>query len=133
MIRASVYGRLSGDPVERQTRNGNAMVTVSLAVNCARHGEDESTEWFSVAAFGKTGEALARHAKGELVAIMGVLTRTSFTGRDGQQRQGWSITADAILSARTARPSGGKRREQTEAPADSKGASSPEPDDEIPF
>jgi len=38
MIRASVYGRLGGDPVERQTRNGKAMVTASLAVNVFQEG-----------------------------------------------------------------------------------------------
>jgi single-strand DNA-binding protein len=133
MIRASVYGRMGADPVERTTKNGNPMVTGSLAVNCARQGEDEVMEWFSVAAFGKAGEILARHAKGELIAVMGQLTRTSFTGRDGQQRQGWSITADSILSARTARPGGGKRKQVDEAPA-ADGADGPSGlDDEIPF
>jgi single-stranded DNA-binding protein len=108
------------------------VVTVSVAVNCARHGEDEITEWFSVAAVGKTGDALARHAKGDLVAIMGVLTRTSFTGRDGARRQGWSITAVAIVSARTVRPSGGKQKQSLDE-ASSAGGPASDLDDEIPF
>ncbi len=64
MIQASIYGRLGGDPVERETRNGNAMATASLAVNVARASADEDTAWFSLADFGKTGEALLRHHKG---------------------------------------------------------------------
>ncbi len=110
MIRASVYGRLGADPVERETRNGKAMVTVSLAVSAGRPDADEETVWFSLAAFGRTAETLARHAKGDLLAAMGPLHRTRFTGRDGQEREGWSLNVEAIVSARTVRPSGGRKR-----------------------
>ncbi len=110
MIRASIYGRLGADPVERQTRNGKAMVTVSLAVSAGRPDADEETVWFSLAAFGRAAETLARHAKGDLIAAMGPLHRTRFTGRDGQEREGWSLNVDAIVSARTVRPGGGKKR-----------------------
>ena len=43
MIRASIYGRLGADPVERETRNGKEMVTVSLAVNAGRPDVVEET------------------------------------------------------------------------------------------
>ncbi len=48
MIRASIYGRLGADPVERTTRNGKEMVTASLAVNAGRPdvGEDRVWNWF---------------------------------------------------------------------------------------
>ena len=158
MIQASIYGRLGGDPIERQTRNGNSMTTVSIAVNAARHGADEETVWFSVAAFGRTGETLLRHAKGDLVAAMGTLHRTRFTGRDGVEREGWSLTAETVISGRTVRPGGGSkakndsRREaeqQSGPPSDRTSGEEPRPhrvgpteeygqpgadfDDEIPF
>ena len=113
MIRASVYGRLGADPVERETRNGKAMVTASLAVNAGRPDADEETVWFSLAAFGRTAETLARHAKGDLLAAMGPLHRTRFTGRDGQEREAWNLTVESIVSARTVRPSGGRKRAET--------------------
>ena len=113
MIRASIYGRLGADPVERETRNGKAMVTVSLAVSAGRPDADEETVWFSLAAFGRAAETLARHAKGDLIAAMGPLHRTRFTGRDGQEREGWSLTVESIVSARTVRPSGGRKRAET--------------------
>jgi single-strand DNA-binding protein len=109
MIRAAIYGRIGGDPVARTTRNGKAMVTVSLAVDVARPGEDRDIEWFSVAAFGATAETLARHQKGDVAAVSGSLSRSRFTGRDGQERASWSITAESIASARTVRP-GGRHR-----------------------
>ncbi len=118
MIRASVYGRLGAAPVERQTKNGKAMVTVSLAVSAGRPDADEETVWFSLAAFGRTAETLARHAKGDLLAVMGPLHRTRFTRRDGQEREGWSLNVDAIVSARTVRSSGGRKRGVHAASAD---------------
>ncbi len=112
MIRASIHGRLGGDPVERQIRNSKTMVTVSLAVNAGRPDASEETVWISLAAFGRAAGALARHRKGDLLAVMGSLHRTRFTGRDGQEREGWSLTVDAVLSARTVRPAGGRKRVQ---------------------
>ncbi len=117
MITASIYGRLGADPVERETRNGKAMVTVSLAVSAGRPDADEETVWFSLAAFGRAAETLARHAKGDLLAAMGPLHRTRFTGRDGQERQAWSLTAESIVSARTVRPGGGRKRAEAARPA----------------
>ena len=137
MIRASVYGRLGGDPIERETRAGKLMVTASLAVNVARPGDDDDTQWFDVAAFGRQAEALARHAKGELLAVMGGLTRRKYTGRDGNERESWSLTAESILSARTVRPGGRKRTNNSDQPSGAQPAS-PAPgegdfDDDIPF
>ncbi len=129
MIPASIYGRLGGDPVERETRTGKEMVTVSCAVNAGRPDADEETQWFNLIAFGRAARDLVRHAKGDLVACMGPLYRNRYTARDGQEREGWSLTVESIVSARTVRPSGGRKRAETvkAAPA---GAPS---DDAAPF
>lgn len=112
MIRALIYSRLGGDPVERQTRTGTAMATASVAVNVARQDVDEETEWFSLAAFGRVADELVRHDKGDLLAALGALYRRRFTGRDGQEREQWALTADAIVSARTVRPSGERKAQR---------------------
>ena len=117
MIRASLYGRLGGDPVERQTRNGAEMVTVSLAVNAGRPDADEETQWFNLIAFGRVAKDLARHAKGDLVGCMGPLTKNRYTAHNGQEREGWSLTVDAVVSARTVRPGGARKRAETAKPA----------------
>lgn len=114
MITASVYGRTGGDPQERQTRNGQQMATVSLAVNVARPGANEVTVWFSLAAFGQEAETLLRHCKGDLLAALGTMTLNRYTDRNGQERESWSLTCDAIVSARTVRPSGGRKRSSGE-------------------
>lgn len=133
MIRTALYGRLGQDPTERTTRSGKAMVTASIAVDVSRAGQDQDTEWFDVAAFGKVGEVLARHAKGELVAVMGVLTRRHYTGNDGAERASWSLTAESLVSARTVRPSGGKRTGSTPQRKPQTQPAELPPGDPVPF
>jgi single-stranded DNA-binding protein len=106
VIRAAVYGRFGGDPIERTTHTGNPMVTASLAVNVARGIDTEDIEWVSIVAFGALIETLLRHQKGDCAAITGQLCRRRFATRDGQEKVGWSLTADSIVSARTVRPGG---------------------------
>ena len=113
MIRASIYGRLGADPVERETRNGKTMVTASLAVSAGRPDAGEETQWFKLIAFGRAAEALARHVKGDLIGCMGELYRNRYTARDGQERESWNVTVEAIVSARTVRPGGGRKRAGT--------------------
>jgi single-strand DNA-binding protein len=101
MIRASIHGRLGGDPVQRKTRAGKPMATVSVAVDVAKPGDEPATEWISLVAFGKAAEALAQHRKGDVVSAMGVMTRSTFAGRDGNEKVSWSLLAESLLSART--------------------------------
>jgi single-strand DNA-binding protein len=115
MIQVSVHGRLGADPVERQTRNQKIMITASIAVSAGRPGEPEVTEWFGLLGFGKVGELLARHHKGDIIAVMGPMTRSTFVGRDGAERTSWSLTAETLISARTIRPGG--RRQPSAQPA----------------
>lgn len=111
MIRAAIYGRLGGDPVERTTSGGKVMVTATVAVNAARFGADEITEWFGLAAFGKSAETLLRHRQGDLLAVMGVMSLRIYTDRNNVERQSWSLNCDSIVSARTVRPGGEKKRD----------------------
>jgi len=113
MIRASIYGRLGQDPTARQTANGKPMATASLAVDTARHGEEPATVWFGVIAFGRTAEQLLGHRKGDLLAAMGELHTRRFTGRDGEEREQWSLTAEALISSRMTRPGGGRQRQRS--------------------
>lgn len=133
MIRASIYGRLGADPIERQTRNGKAMATANLAVNAGRPDQDDITEWFNLISFGKVAETLMRHFKGDLISVMGELSKSRFTGQDGQERENWSLKVDSILSAQTVRPGGKKKKpEPSPAPADVKADAESPFDDPIP-
>jgi single-strand DNA-binding protein len=113
LIKVVTYGRIGAEPVQRETRAGKPICTASLAVNVAKQGEEPSTEWINLAAFGAVGEALAQHEKGDLLTAMGTLTRSKFTGRDGQERAGWNLLVESLLSPRAVRPSGTRRQTRT--------------------
>jgi single-stranded DNA-binding protein len=78
------------------------MTTGTIVVDLGR--DAETPEWFSLVAFGTIAEALAKHAKDDMVAISGRLTKWSWKSRDGVQRTGFSVLVDSIQSARTVRP-----------------------------
>ena len=87
----AAYGRLGADPREHETRKGGAMATAGLAVDVpdrTRDAEEGATEtlWFSVAAFGRVAEDLARHAKGDPVSVSGRLQFSRYQARDGEER-----------------------------------------------
>ena len=125
---ASLRGRAVADAVQRETRNGKPMATCRLAVDVERESEgggDSAPWWITALAFGRLAASLAAVQKGDPVSVTGRLERSHFTGRDGQEREGWTCIADALVCARAAKPN----------PADQSPPSGPGgvPDDEIPF
>ena len=111
----AVYGRLGSDPREHTTRTGGAMATASLAVDVPDRSRDadegaEAVLWLRVTAFGRVAQDLAWHAKGDPVSVSGRLQFSRWTDRDGDEREQWAIVADALVSARTVRPGGGRRK-----------------------
>ena len=111
MMQAALHGRLGRDPQPRTTASGNPMVVASIAVDVTpRDAEREEVLWVLLVAFGRLAEQLARHRKGELVSASGRLVLNRWTGNDGQERTTWEMVADSLVSARTVRPSGGRRK-----------------------
>ncbi|WP_022947140.1 single-stranded DNA-binding protein [Methylohalobius crimeensis] len=130
MIHISAYGRLGRDPETRTTKSGKSMTTARMACDATPGNSDEQeTVWIQVLAFGKQAETLAKHQKGETLAVTGRLTQSRWTGKDGEERIGFSVIVDSMVSSRTVRP-GGKRKSAKPAPPDT---APPDFDDEIPF
>lgn len=106
MIAALIHGSLVSEPVERTTAKGAPFVTATVRVAA---GADAL--FVGLACFDTTGcERLAKLHKGATVAAAGTLEATEWTGRDGEDRKGWRLTASEVLTVYAAR----KRRE-TEA------------------
>jgi single-strand DNA-binding protein len=96
-----LHGYLCSAP-ERRMSSGKLMVSSVLMVELGR-GE-RVAEWFALAAFGRLGEVLAKHQKGDTVSVSGKLTKASWKTRDGGERSGFSVLLDGIGSARTVGP-----------------------------
>ena len=111
----AVYGRLGSDPREHVTSKGGAMATASLAVDVpdrSQGAEGGATEtlWLRVTAFGRVADDLLLCANGDPVSASGRLQFSRYQARDGETREQWAIVADALVSARTVRPRGGRRK-----------------------
>ena len=121
------YGRIVKEPTERTTKKGNPMALATLAVDC---GQEMGTEtlWLSVMAFGQLADRLLGHAKGEMLAVSGRVTKGRYTASDGNERESYSMLADSLASARTVRP---KPRQASDRPEPR--TAEPDFDDDIPF
>ena len=107
----AAYGRLGADPQARTAQSGKAWATASLAVDLGAGDDQEAPpQWFGIVAFGRVAETLCRHSKGDLVGVSGRLQRNSWTDKQGNEREQLQVIADAIVSARTVRPGGGRRQ-----------------------
>ena len=85
-------GTLIADPQRREGTKG------LFATGAIRVEAGEPTI-ISVIAFGGKAEDLLAFGKGNALSISGRTRPTSWTGRDGTERQGLSITADQIAAA----------------------------------
>ena len=142
-VTISVAGRLARDPEPKRTANGNDMALATIAVDlpAGRDAEPE-TWWLSLMAFGRTSGELAKHRKGDRLTVMGSLQRSRYRGRDGEERESWTVLCDAVLGPRSPRPSGQRQHGGDRAPA-SNGAGQPPHvtedlppislDDDLPF
>ena len=113
MMQISAYGRLGKDPKAIETQSGKAMTTASLAVRLDLRADGETldgTQWLQLVAFGKQAEALARHRQGDLISVYGHCQLSRYETREGETRESLAVIVDALLSARSTRPGGNRRR-----------------------
>ncbi|EKY5035003.1 single-stranded DNA-binding protein [Escherichia coli] len=131
----SAYGRLVDDPQVKQTSKGTPMTLARMAVSlpCSQAQDGQATLWLSVLAFGKQADQLAGHEKGNVISVSGVMQVSQWTGQNGETRQGYQVIADSVISAKTVRP-GGSRRKTTGTQGNQPPAGGDDPyGDDIPF
>ena len=119
----AAHGRLTADPREITTKTGTPMTVARLAVtvDCREGGQNtEQTLWLGLTAFGKLAEQLARHRMGETLSVSGgvQIARYERRGKDGETAatEELKVIADGLVSARTVRPGGGRKRKPAAAP-----------------
>lgn len=84
-----LVGRLTADPELKQSGE-HSYCRFTLAVD--RRGQ-EGADFIPCVTFGKTAEAAGQWLKkGVRVAIDGRISTSSYTDKDGQKRNGWSVS-----------------------------------------
>ena len=77
-----LIGFIGSDPEARQTTNGTAVTTFSLATKSSWKNDsgtyDSRTEWHRVVLWGKLAEAAAKLAKGAYVEVEGEVRHRSY-------------------------------------------------------
>ena len=113
-----VIGRLTGNPVARQTRNGDPVCSFSVACERNYRSQDGSrpVDYIDVVAYRATADFANKYLeKGRMVAVEGRLQIRDWTGNDGIKRRNAEIQASSISLA-DSRP----RQEQDRQPAGSR-------------
>ncbi|MBN9425297.1 MAG: single-stranded DNA-binding protein [Burkholderiales bacterium] len=106
MISALVTGDLVSDPVQRTTQAGVPFVTANLRVAAG-----EQAVFVGLSTFSQTAiDRLADLKQGATIAAVGVLEQRVWTDREGNERTGWRLTANEIMTPYMA----GKRRRAVE-------------------
>lgn len=131
------YGRLGRDPEMRTSQSGKEWCSASIAVD-ASLGQDDPPLWLKIVCFGRVAETLAKHQKGDLLSVSGRLEVSRWTDREGKAREQLQVIADTVISARTVRPGGGRKRQadpdpMRQGPPDRMAAGGGPLDDEFPF
>ena len=94
-----LIGNVGNTPDVRYTRNGNPVVSLSLATDESYRDKAtgqtiEETEWHSVVIFGKLAEVAAQYVKtGHKLHVMGK-NRTRRWQKDGQDRRKTEVVVD---------------------------------------
>ena len=150
MNKAILMGRLTKDPDVRysQGENGTAVARYTLAVDRRfRRDGDQSADFISCVAFGKTGEFAEKYAhKGTKFVVSGRIQTGSYQNKEGQTVYTTDVVVEDMEFAESksaASSNGGGYSAPAGAPADQSAAPQPaddgfmnvpdEIDDELPF
>lgn len=96
-----LVGHLGSDPQPCLSKNGKTYAKLNLATQRSRKNEngnwDSLTDWHTVTAWGKQGEACIEHLnKGSKLMVEGYLSHFEFTTENGETRKQTGITAHNI-------------------------------------
>ena len=88
-----IGGRLTADVELKQTPNGVAVATFSIAVN--RKGADNKADFVDVVAWRQTAEFICKYfKKGASICIVGNLQKREWTDNKGNKRYATEVVAD---------------------------------------
>ena len=94
-----LMGRLTADPELRQTTNGVAVTSFSVAVDrpfTNKDGERE-VDFLNVVAWRQTAEFICRYfTKGQPILVDGSIQTRQYTDKNGVDRKVWEVVADRV-------------------------------------
>lgn len=91
-----ISGRLTKTPELRSTKDGAAVTSFTVAVDCDyTGGGDKQTDFIDCVAWRQTAEFISRYfGKGQFITVQGSLQSRKYTDRDGNKRTAWEIVVN---------------------------------------
>ena len=125
-----LMGRLTATPELKQTGNGIAVTSFSIAIDRRYQaaGSERTSDFLDCVAWRQTAEFICKYfKKGEMIAVTGELQKRKYEV-DGQNRYATEVIVNNASFC------GGKNNNVTEAPADvPAGFTMADTDDDLPF
>jgi single-strand DNA-binding protein len=88
-------GRLTADAELKQTPQGVAVTTFSIAIN--RRGKDATTDFINCQAWRQTAETICKYfKKGNSICIVGQIQVRSWQDQQGNKRYATEVVADEV-------------------------------------
>lgn len=148
-----IIGRLGADPELRHTQSNQSVTRMRIATtevyNDRSGQQQQSTEWHSVVAWGKSAEVAAKYlSKGRQVYIEGRLRTRKWQDKEGRDRYTTEVVAQRVLflggrgdvsdagrddAAGTAEASGGEVFDPFASDFETGGQDKASSDDDLPF
>ena len=99
MNKVILMGRLTRDPDVRYSDQSSAVARFTLAVDrrFKRDGDQQTADFISCVAFGKTGEFIERYChQGTKLVVEGRIQTGSYTNRDGNKVYTTDVVVDNV-------------------------------------
>ena len=126
-------GRLGRDPEIRNSQSGTKICNMTVACDSG-WGENKSTYWARVVAFGKTAEFCERYLKkGDAVLVVGRMQERKWQDQSGNDRFSTEVVADRVQSAGRSDGTGGGSDKAANPEAHDRPGGYDDIDDCIPF
>ena len=132
--KAILGGRLTSQPELKQTPQGVAVTTFSIAVN--RRGKKDETDFINCVAWRQTAEIICKHfGKGSSIVIVGQIQVRSWNDNNGNKRYATEVIADEAYFVDSKAEGNGDGFSVPSASKPSQNANFEEvsPDDDLPF
>lgn len=99
MNKLILMGRLTADPEFSMSQSGTAVCKFKLAVDRQySKGEEKTTDFFQLVAFGKTAEFVNKYfTKGKPALVEGRIQNNNYKGNDGKMQYHNQLIADSVM------------------------------------
>ena len=85
----TIIGHLGRDPEVRNTKNGNSVANLNVAVSYAK----DVTEWYRVTAWGSNAKFAEKLKKGDRIVVIGQMKTRKWTDKEGNDRYSTELNA----------------------------------------